>query len=159
MRESVSQKNAADVKADVCAAAERPMAKTRPGSSDGRASRLVPKAQVSQAPIFGSFFQRPFSSPPHFRLVSLLAMSSSTISKKRKRGADHAEKATFRLSDQPASQVGPVLGECLQFDPANSSSSAFQPAFRPCNPRRPPRFSAMGRGARIKTCLLSHNRL
>ena len=38
-------------------------------------------------------------------------MSSSTVSKKRKRGVDDAEKVTLQLSSQPASQVGPVLGQ------------------------------------------------
>lgn len=43
--------------------------------------------------------------------TSLVAMSSSTIGKKRKRGADDAEKTTLRLTSQPAEQVGPVLGK------------------------------------------------
>lgn len=39
-----------------------------------------------------------------------LFMPPSTISKKRKRGADDEEKVTLQLSSEPVSKVGPVLG-------------------------------------------------
>ena len=37
-------------------------------------------------------------------------MPSSTISKKRKRGADDEDKIALKLSSEPVSKVGPVLG-------------------------------------------------
>ena len=32
-------------------------------------------------------------------------------SKKRKRGADDADTVSFQLAQQPAAQLGPILGE------------------------------------------------
>ncbi|KAI0742841.1 RNA polymerase I associated factor, A49-like protein [Daedaleopsis nitida] len=49
-------------------------------------------------------------------------MSSSTIGKKRKRGAEDAEKATMKFSSQPANQVGPVLVSFPSLAPAQSTS-------------------------------------
>ncbi|KAI0759036.1 RNA polymerase I associated factor, A49-like protein [Fomes fomentarius] len=51
-------------------------------------------------------------------------MSSSTIGKKRKRGADDAEKTTLQLSSQPAEQLGPVLASFPSLQPP--SSTEFQ---------------------------------
>lgn len=38
-------------------------------------------------------------------------MSAAAANKKRKRGAEDVDKASLAFSTQPASQVGPVLGE------------------------------------------------
>lgn len=39
-------------------------------------------------------------------------MNAATTSKKRKRDPDDTQKVSFALSDQPLTQLGPVLGEC-----------------------------------------------
>ncbi|KAI1789709.1 RNA polymerase I associated factor, A49-like protein [Ganoderma leucocontextum] len=51
-------------------------------------------------------------------------MASSTISKKRKRGADDGEKVTLQLSSEPVSKVGPVLASFPSLEPPKST--AFQ---------------------------------
>ncbi|EJF57477.1 RNA polymerase I associated factor, A49-like protein [Dichomitus squalens LYAD-421 SS1] len=49
-------------------------------------------------------------------------MSSSAVSKKRKRGAEDAEKVTLQLSSQPTSQVGPVLASFPSLQPPKSTA-------------------------------------
>ncbi|KAI0632958.1 RNA polymerase I associated factor A49-like protein [Trametes polyzona] len=49
-------------------------------------------------------------------------MSASVASKKRKRGAEDADKTSLTLSSQPASQVGPVLASFPSLEPPKSTA-------------------------------------
>ncbi len=74
-------------------------------------------------------------------IPSAPCMASSTISKKRKRGADDDEKVTLQLSSEPASKAGPVLGTYnAQFAAASDASHRFRPASFPS--LEPPKVTA-----------------
>ena len=89
-------------------------------------------------------------------------MASSTISRKRKRGAEDGEKVALQLSSEPTSKVGPVLGTSIAQIAAEDSDSSHrfvQQAFHHSSRLRLLRSSVTRRRAGIKTRCSRRNRL